>query len=313
MKKYYLTILLTFSLLATNNFASFADDDKSNKNNSTEVVQSAEKKLPEKKLPEKKSSIEKTAEEKVSLEKWRLEWEENFDGEDFDPKRWSKIPRGGADWARHMSGFSGCYQVIDGKMVLRGLRNEDLSKDKSPYLTGGIYTKGKVNFSDGRVEIRAKLGKAKGAWPAFWMLPSDNSPWPRGGEIDIMEHLNGDNFVHQTIHSSYTINLKMIKNPPSSSRTKINTDDYNVYAVELNKDNITFFVNDKKTFVYPRVETDKEGQFPFNREFYLLLDMQLGGKWVGEINPDDLPVEMQIDWIRFYKKEKNEKNNISTK
>ncbi|MDR2761152.1 MAG: glycoside hydrolase family 16 protein [Planctomycetaceae bacterium] len=284
MKKYYFTILLTISLLATNKFMSFAEDDKLHNDNSGGVV--------------------RLQEDKTSEVKWRLDWEENFDGGDFDQKRWSKIPRNGAEWGRHMSDFSDCYQVKDGKLILRGLRNEHLPNDKSPYLTGGIYTKGKVNFADGRIEIRAKLGKAKGAWPAFWLLPSDNTQWPRGGEVDIMEHLNSDDFIYQTVHSNYTVNLKMIKNPPSGSKAKIDPDNYNVYAVELNKDDITFFVNDKKTFVYPRIETDKEGQFPFNREFYLLLDMQLGGSWVGEINPDNLPVEMQIDWVRFYKKEK---------
>ena len=56
---------------------------------------------------------------------------------------------------------------------------------------------------------------------------------------------------------------------------------------------------------HPRIETDKEGQFPFvGKDFYLLLDMQLGGNWVGQVDPADLPVEMEIDWVRFYRKDK---------
>ena len=50
------------------------------------------------------------------------------------------------------------------------------------------------------------------------------------------------------------------------------------------------------------IETDKEGQFPFNRPYYLLLDMQLGGAWVGPYYTEDLPVQMEIDWVRFYQK-----------
>ena len=65
-------------------------------------------------------------------------------------------------------------------------------------------------------------------------------------------------------------------------------------------DSVVFNVNGLRTFHYPRIETDLDGQFPFDRPFYLLLDMQLGGSWVGEVNPDDLPVEMYIDWFRFY-------------
>ncbi|MEP7233532.1 MAG: hypothetical protein ABI691_24950 [Ginsengibacter sp.] len=60
-------------------------------------------------------------------------------------------------------------------------------------------------------------------------------------------------------------------------------------------------MNDIRTFSYPRIKTDKQGQFPFNlKKQYLLIDMQLGGSWVGEIKDDDLPVEMEIDWVRFY-------------
>jgi beta-glucanase (GH16 family) len=313
MQRNYLTLLTIVTLLSSNIFAAtvlWAEEDKQVKevvNDKTKTVVAQPEKKPEQKIEQKtEQKSEQKPEQKSEPKKdqpagWNLVWEENFDGEVIDQKRWSKISRGGADWARHMSDFDGCYQVKDGQLILRGLRNEHLSDDKSPYLTGGIYTRGKVNFSEGRLEIRAKLGKSQGAWPAFWMLPSDGSPWPRGGEIDIMEHLNRDDFVHQTVHSIYTQRSK-IKTPPQSATSKINSDDYNVYAVELYEDHLSFFVNGKLSFNYPKIETDKEGQFPFNREFYLLLDMQLGGSWVGNINPDELPVEMWIDWVRFYKK-----------
>ena len=62
-----------------------------------------------------------------------------------------------------------------------------------------------------------------------------------------------------------------------------------------------FFVNNKRAFSYPKIKTDKEGQFPFDKgEFYLLIDMQLGGSWVGKVDSIHLPVEMEIDWVRFY-------------
>lgn len=235
---------------------------------------------------------------------WQLVWEENFDGHTFDTSRWRKIPRGLSDWNNLMSDFDSCYQVTGGQLILRGLRNEYLPNDTATYLTGGLYTKDRVSFERGRIEIRAKLGKATGAWPAFWLLPSDNSPWPRGGEIDIMERLNGESIAHQTVHSHYTHRLK-ITDPPQSATTTIDPDGYNVYAVELYADSVSFFINGKHTFTYPRIETDKEGQFPFDRPFYLMLDMQLGGAWVGKVDPADLPVEMWIDWVRFYKREKN--------
>lgn len=254
---------------------------------------------------EKEAILKETSTKEVSTPKgWTLFWEENFDGNSFDASRWSKIPRETyfAEWNKYMSDYDSCYQVTNSNLVLRGLRNTNQPGDSAPYLTGGIYTKDKVAFGNGRLEIRAKLGKAQGAWPAFWMMPADDSQWPHGGEIDIMEHLNKDGFVYQTVHSYYTYTLD-IQEPPKGATGVMDAEGYNVYAVEMYPDSLSFYVNDVHTFTYPRIETDIEGQFPFNREYYLLLDMQLGGPgtWAGEINPADLPIEMQIDWVRFYK------------
>jgi beta-glucanase (GH16 family) len=231
----------------------------------------------------------------------QLVWEENFDGVSLDSSRWSKIPRGGSDWDNIMSDYDGCYEVSGGQLILRGIRNTVVPEDTSAFLTGGVFTQNKVGFGNGRIEIRAKLGKATGAWPAFWLLPFDNTAWPKGGEIDIMERLNGESIAYQTVHSPYTHTLK-IKEPPQGATGAIDPDDYNVYAVELYADSLSFDINGVHTFTYPRINTDKEGQFPFDRDFYLMLDMQLGGSWVGRIEPDDLPVEMWIDWVRFYQK-----------
>ena len=116
---------------------------------------------------------------------WKLVWQEEFDNKaGFDTTSWSKIPRGTADWNNYMSDFDSCYAVRDGNMVLRGIVNYTQKNDTAPYLTGGIYTKGKKLFTGGRVEIKAKLQGARGAWPAIWMLP-ENAKWPDGGEIDI--------------------------------------------------------------------------------------------------------------------------------
>ena len=237
----------------------------------------------------------------TSVSKGILQWEENFNQTTtFDDKIWSKIPRGTSDWDKYMTDFDSCYAMRDGKLVLRGIQNTSLSNDTARFLTGGVYTKGKISFGIGRMEIRARLNGAKGAWPAFWML-AENGKWPDGGEIDIMERLSFDTFEYQTVHSHYTYTLK-IKDPKQSATGTIDPADFNTYAVEKHRDSLVFFINNRKTFTYPRIQTDKEGQFPFNtQKFYILLDMQLGGTWVGAVEPKDLPVEMEIDWVRFYK------------
>lgn len=229
-------------------------------------------------------------------------WEENFKDSTKLENNWSKIPRGGSDWNNYMSDYDGLYDMKSGNLILRGIKNTVLPTDPVPYLTGGVFTKGKKVFGHGRLEIKAKLFGARSAWPAFWLLP-ENGKWPHGGEIDIMERLNSDIYIYQTVHSDYTVN-QGIENPSPGVVANINPDDYNVYAVEMFADSVSFFVNDKHTFTYPRIDTDKTGQFPFgDKKFYLLLDMQLGGKWVGPVNEQDLPAEMHIDWVRFLKKE----------
>lgn len=237
-----------------------------------------------------------------AAKEWQLVWEENFDqSATFDTAVWSKIPRGTADWNNYMSDWDSLYAVRHGHLVLRGIRNTTLPGDTAAYLTGGVFTQGKKSFMDGRLEIRAKLNGATGAWPAFWLLPEEGK-WPMGGEIDIMERLSHDSIAYQTVHSHYTYDLGFKDTPPHGSTGPICPSDYNVYAVELHADSLCFYINGQHTFTYPRIETEQEGQFPFHQPFYLLLDMQLGGNWVGRIDPEQLPVEMYIDWVRFYQR-----------
>lgn len=234
-------------------------------------------------------------------QKMKLTWEENFNQKDhFDTTRWSKIPRGLSDWNRKMSDFDSLFAMRNGKLILRGINNTTVTNDTSRFLTGGVYTRDKVGFGLGRLEIRAKLGNATGAWPAFWLL-GQGRKYPEGGEIDIMERLNDDKIAYQTVHSYYTITLKM-KEPKKGSSGSIRPGKFNTYAVEKYQDSLVFYINNKRTFSYPRIQTDKPQQFPFAEgDHYLLLDMQLGGSWVGRVEPADLPVEMEIDWVRFYK------------
>lgn len=234
--------------------------------------------------------------------KWELVWEDDFNGTEPDTAIWSRIPRGTADWQNTQSSDDRCYDMRDGLLILRGIVNDDRQADTARYLTGGLWTKGKHAFDGGRIEVRARLHGAKGAWPAIWMLPfdTDKYPWPGGGEVDIMERLNYDTIAYQTVHSHYTYTLGIKDNPKHGGTIAINPDDFNVYGVDFWPDSLVFHVNGVRDFVYPRIETEKEGQFPFNIPQYLLIDMQLGGSWVGEVDAADLPVEMEIDWVRHY-------------
>lgn len=237
--------------------------------------------------------------------KWKLVWKDEFNGRSINSRYWSKIERGKPDWKNTMSKDPSLFAVRNGCLILRGKVNPNTKKDPSPFITGGISTQGKFSFCYGKIEIRAKLDSAQGAWPALWMLPDfKNSKWPDDGEIDLMEHLNFDDFVYQTVHTRYT-HLPKGGNPPKGSMGKIKRNDYNVYGMEWHPDKLVFFVNGKETFTYPRVPAEEcNGQWPFTKPFYILVDMQVGGSWVestGKVNPKQLPVEMHVDWVRVYR------------
>ena len=237
---------------------------------------------------------------------WKVVWQENFKGQELDTTVWSRIDRGRADWNNFMSKEDRLYDVKDGMLILKGMKNDNLTRDTATYITGGVWTKGKHAFMGGKIEIRARLHGATGAWPAFWLLPFDtqHNKWPDGGEVDIMERLNNDSIAYQTVHSHYTYTLKLSETPPHGGIGTIKRDGFNTYAVEFYPDSLVFSINGKKTFSYPKIETDKPGQFPYYKPMFLMLDMQLGGKWVGRVDPNDLPVQMEIDWVKHYQRKK---------
>ena len=234
---------------------------------------------------------------------WKLVWQDNFDGAELDSGNWARVPQGSSNWNDQMTDKDDrCFAMKNGKLHLKGIRNVDNPADTRPYLTGGIHSKGKFAFQYGRIEIRARLGSAQGAWPAIWMMPEKMiyGGWPKGGEIDIMEHLNFDDFVYQTIHSSYTQELNRKDNPPHYGKAAVKPGVFNTYALEWYLDKLVFMLNGKVTFTYPKIEGADSVQWPFDQQFYIIISQQLGGNWVGEVDLDHLPVDMVVDWVRVY-------------
>jgi len=231
-------------------------------------------------------------------------WEDAFEEDSLDEKKWSVIKRNKADWGNYMSDNPECIVIQDGMIHLRGIVNPNQSKDPVQYHTGGIETKGKFAFQYGKVEIRVKLESAQGAWPAIWMLADEPryGQYPKNGEIDLMEHLNDESRIYQTVHSYYTLELKQKNNPGNYATTSINPDDFNIFGLVWDPDWLIFTVNNRVSFVYPRVKNVDPSQWPFDQPFYLMIDQQLGGAWVGDVNPADLPVQLIVDWVRVYKR-----------
>ena len=231
---------------------------------------------------------------------WTLVWTENFDGPSIDDSTWTRVDTGKSDWNDMMSLREDLAFIEDGQLVLLGKVNDGTGGDTTAFVTGGIHSKGKQSFQLAKFEIKAKFNSADGFWPALWLMPDAVLPEPVYAELDIMEHLNQDAFVYQTVHSYYSLKVDG-DNPPHYSTGTINPDDWNVYGVEVYRDSICMYTNGAKTLSYPRI-AGKEHQFPWpDYPFFLILSNQLGGNWVGAVDkPEQLPSELRIDWIKVY-------------
>ncbi len=235
--------------------------------------------------------------------RYALVWNDEFESGELDTRVWSKIWRSTADWAIHMSSHDTLYALDDGDLVLQGMYNDFLPDDKAAFLTGGVWSIHRKSFGFGRIEVRAKFDVAQGFWPAIWMLPELNQAvdWPYGGEIDIMEHFRSNQFVNQTVHSYYTYHLGKRNRPSQVAYPAYNEGEYNTYGMERFDDSLVFFVNGKRTFNYPRFRKGIDGQFPFgNQDYYLILDAQLGRDRSPYIDTASLPVELRVDYVRYY-------------
>jgi beta-glucanase (GH16 family) len=158
-----------------------------------------------------------------------------------------------------------------------------------------MITKDKFEFQYGRVEMRAKLPTGAGTWPAFWMLGADidTNPWPGAGEMDIMEHVgNSQDVIFNSLHfpgnsggDAITVDTPL----PGAS------DDFNIYALEWTEDQITFYVNDTVGLSFPNSES-----VPFQKDFFLLVNVAMGGTFGGAIDPAFTESTFEIDYIRVY-------------
>ena len=255
---------------------------------------------------------------------WELVWEDQFDKGVLDTTKWSKIGLYSSErflknspelkddkyawkklvnyWHSYMSATNpDALQFTKESILLRGVLNPDTTGfDTRPYHTGGIWTYEKFAFQYGRIEVRAKLDPAYGAWPAIWMIPQDKIyPDHHNGEMDIMERLNHDDFAYQTIHSHWNLSLKH-ESPQRYTTAKIDPDDFNVYSVAWYPNKLVFAINGVTSYEYPKIPGGGAYQWPFDQPFFLIVDQQLEG-WPGKVtHPEELPINMEIDWVRLY-------------
>jgi beta-glucanase (GH16 family) len=200
-------------------------------------------------------------------------------------------------------------RVENGNLIIEGRKEAYTAPDakKSSYTAASLTTEGLFETTYGRIEVRAKLPRGRGMWPAIWMLGKTHRTlgWPKCGEIDIMEAVGHEpEKVFATVHwfgaekgkhASFGGNLSGQK--PS--------DDLHVYAVEWFADRMDFYYDATKYFTYPIDKAGKDDSNPFHKPHYLLINLAIGGGWGGQKGIDDavFPQQYVIDYVRIYKKE----------
>ena len=195
-------------------------------------------------------------------------------------------------------------EIVNNQLILRAHKE---SYEHCDYTSAKITTKHKMHFKYGRLEVKAKLPKGKGTWPAIWMLgmPKEtDGPWPLRGEIDIMEHVGKDaDRVHFSLHSG-TYNHRQWNHPTHIETIQGVTEKFYTYGIDWEEDCITFHVDGQPITTFQRKNGDnQESDWPFNQSFYLILNLAIGGTWGGEIDDSIFPQELIIDSIRYYKLE----------
>jgi beta-glucanase (GH16 family) len=262
--------------------------------------------------------------------KWELVWSDEFDRDGLpDPAKWN-----------YEDGFVRNHEkqyytterkenarIENGMLVIEGRKeqfknpryeagsaNSRSADEYAEYTAASLITSRKASWLYGRIEVRAKLPQGQGVWPAIWMLGDNHntSGWPRCGEIDIMEFVGHDpNHVHATVH--YSLDGKH-KSSGSKLETPAPYDDFHIYAVEWNKDRMDFFFDDNKYHTFDLKAADENGENPFHKPQFLMINLALGGSWGGKIDDAVMPQKFLIDYVRVFKeKDAGQESKASAK
>ncbi len=239
---------------------------------------------------------------------WELIWADEFEQDGLpDLVKWD-YDVGGNGWGNAEAQYytparPENARVEDGLLVIEA--RKELWQGNQ-YTSARLVTRDKAEWTYGRFEIRADLPAGRGTWPAIWMLYADgvygNGGWPDNGEIDIMEHVgfNGGT-IHGTVHTDAYNHLNGTQRGGERFIADAETD-FHVYAVEWSPAKIDFFIDDEKYFSF---FNDKAGwpSWPFDRPFFLILNIAVGGSWGGQQGIDDsiFPQQMLVDYVRVYR------------
>lgn len=240
-----------------------------------------------------------------------LTWSDEFDGAQLDPEKWFFESSDGSQYGIPGWGNNELQWYLPDSAALMGgtliITARQESQNGKEYSSARISTVDRFAFRYGRIEARIRLPSGQGLWPAFWLLPQDNSygTWAASGEIDVMEAVNlgasGGNTVHGTIHYGG----EWPNNVSSGNSYLVPTDattDFHVYALEWDETEMRWYADDILYAMQNSWSTSSASfPAPFDQPFYILLNVAVGGNWPGAPDAATIfPVAMEVDYVRVY-------------
>ncbi len=243
-----------------------------------------------------------------SYEGFNLVWEEEFSGSELSSDWTFELGDGCPDlcgWGNQELEFykKENTKLQDGNLIITAKRENAGNRN---YTSSRLITKGKQFFTYGRIDIRAKLPKGQGLWPALWMLGENISEvsWPKCGEIDIMEMIGGnienrDATVHGTVHWD---NAGSYANYGGNTKLPFGTfnDEFHVFSIDWDEEKIVWLLDGIE---YHVIDITPPELNEFHKPFFFILNVAVGGTWPG--SPDGstvFPQEMLVDYIRVFQK-----------
>jgi len=242
------------------------------------------------------------AEAKDYAQYTELIWSDEFDGGGaVDQSKWTH-EIGGSGWGNneleyYTNSIENSY-VSGGNLTIQAQKQSQGGRD---YTSARLITKGKQSFTFGRVDVRAKLPKGQGIWPAIWMLGSDigQNNWPLCGEIDLME-LRGQepNKFLSTLHYGTSTADHRYKGTDHTLANGSFADDFHLFSMVRSKDQMRFFLDGKQYYTFTSSDASP---YPFNNPFFVILNVAVGGDFLGNPNAStQFPQQMLVDYVRFY-------------
>ena len=237
-------------------------------------------------------------------------WNDEFNRDSLNDRYWNIEIR----WPGFVNNESQSYTDSDaniflenGNLYIRALKDNPFDPNQPAYTSGRINTKEKVELQYGFWEIRAKLPRGVGTWPAIWMLNSyiDSLGWPNCGEIDIMEHVGYDpNHVFFSMHNANLYGDIHGTNQQGIYELDGIENDFHTYSVEWDSSFVRAYFDGNLFFNYPKPEIHDMNSWPYDNPFFLIINLAIGGEWGGQQGIDNsiFPATFTIDYVRIFKK-----------